>query len=96
VIVRRLKPLPAPSVYTIRGQWMLGNYPDGWQQRPYIEVKITNGRVYLAGDDADMGGPTCPLRLDAMGNVDVWGRSITFAPRECDVNRINRLGGIFE
>jgi len=36
------------------------------------------------------------LWLDAMGNVDVWGRSITFAPREYDVKRINQLGGIFE
>jgi hypothetical protein len=95
MIVRRLKPLPPPSVYTIRGQWLLGGYPDGWHQRPYIEVRITNGRVYLAGEDLDMGGPTCPLRLNTDGHIAVWGINTTFAPKASDMKRIKRIGGTF-
>lgn len=95
-ITRKHQRRPARSRFTIRGRWLLGGYADGWQQRPYIETRIADGQVFLAGEDADMGGPTCPLVLDADGQFSVWGLNTTFVPRAFDVKRVRRFGGRFE
>lgn len=95
MVKRRHQRVISPSVYTIKGGWYLGGYPDGWQQRPYIEVRIIGGAVYLAGEDLDMGGPTCQLRLNTDGHIAVWGINTTFAPRASDMKRIKQIGGIF-
>jgi hypothetical protein len=94
-VTRKPQRRPARSRFTIRGRWLLGGYADGWQQRPYIETRIADGQVFLAGEDLDMGGPTCPLRLDTDGHIAVWGINTTFAPRASDMKRIKRIGGFF-